>query len=242
MLFRSGHLIIFVLGLLLVLGVSQARAALLAFIFISVYLLFVARDKKINDKIFLAIFVILVIVVLYSFSGIVIEGEKGSLSVTYFEDAFKSIFFESDVDTLAGSRNDRLYWWSDIIDRVSTSSLTLLFGLGLNTILIDHFLGGLEVVLRYPHNSYVTILGFFGIIGLILYCIILFYPVYFIQKKSRESESHDLLKWYPVFFIGYSISAFFSTVFEAPFHSFVFWVVTGVVYRVANEPVENCYE
>ena len=172
----------------------------------------------------------------YSFLGISIEGQRGSVSLGFFQDAVTSIFLGSDNESLDGSRTDRLLWWFDIIARATSSTDSLFFGMGFNEVLIDQSTGA-DTILRYPHNSFVSIFGFSGLTGLLLYLSLTWLILYQVIRSAKLYHQSPLLNWYPIFFIGFNVAAFFSTVFEAPFHSFVFWVLSGVVYRLSRNNI-----
>jgi O-antigen ligase len=107
-----------------------------------------------------------------------------------------------------------------------------MFGLGFDEILNDRMDTPLTII-RYPHNSFLSVFGFTGIVGLVLYLSLVGVIFLKIYKSLRFGNEIPLLRWYPLFAIGYFVSAFFSTVFEAPFHSYVFWVLSGIFYRIA---------
>lgn len=88
-------------------------------------------------------------------------------------------------------------------------------------------------VLRYPHNSYVTVLGLAGLFGLALYLWLVTLVFAGVFRKARSRNSPPVVRWYPVFAIAWLVSVFFSTVFEAPFHGFVFWPTSGIAYYMA---------
>lgn len=233
------------LGLFLIIFVSQARASILAIGFIYLYIIFMSKSKKAFWSIIIAFCTAFLFLFIIEMMGINlhIEGQRGDASFDFFQNLLSSIFFESDINSLDGTRTHRLDMWKYVIEKVFSTLLSASFGLGYNVVLIDRATGidpetGLQTILRYPHNSFVSVLGFSGVIGLIFYCIFIGLILYRIIRVSRSKNisSLILLKWYPVFLIGYSVSAFFSTVLEAPFHNFVFWIISGVIYSIATQP------
>ncbi len=206
----------------------------MAIVIILIYLAIVhRRADELRD--FIKIFSFTVFVVLiFLISEISIEGQRGRVSGNLLQEVVVSIFVDTGVESLDGSRSDRLLWWSNVIERTASTAPSFFFGMGLHTVLLDRSTGE-NTIIRYPHNSFVSVFGLEGIIGFTLYVAIILLAIKKIFKASLEREAIPLLKWYPVFAIGYLVAAFFSTVFEAPFHSFVFWVITGVVYRIANQ-------
>ena len=228
------YLLLVMFGMFMILAVSQSRAAILATSTMLLYLLFVHRRVS-EYKVLIKLLTIVVIAgVIYTLSGITIEGSRGDVSIGFFKNAIESIFFSSNIDALEGSRADRLMWWEGIIERTASTDFSLFFGIGMDSILVNRATGP-GTILRYPHNSFVSVFAFLGIIGFCLYVMIAGLVLRKLAKLARTDNVLPLLKWYPFFAIGYFVSAFFSTVFEAPFHSFVFWTITGVAYRAAYQ-------
>ncbi|MCC6161685.1 MAG: O-antigen ligase family protein [Nitrosomonas sp.] len=221
-------------GLAMIVGSSQARASMLATMLIILYLIFVYRRVAVIKNLAKLLTLVFVAILIFSASGISIEGQRGAVSADFFINAIESIFFGSDIESLDGSRTDRLLWWLDVINRTISTIPSLFFGMGFDTILVDRATGE-DTIIRYPHNSFVAVFGFTGVVGLILYLVLVGHVLWRIFRSARNVASAPLLNWYPVFAIGYFVAAFFSTVFEAPFHSFVFWVISGVAYCVATK-------
>ena len=226
------RLVFFTFGMFFIVVIAQSRAAMLALFFMIFYAIFFIKTKTIKRDLAYIAFIALLIGGAFISFGINIEGQRGAVSADFFQNAIASIFFGSDIDSLEGSRADRLLWWYDILGRVFASFNTTAFGIGFNEILVDRATGE-NTILRYPHNSFVSVLGFLGVVGLILYCSIVIIAILKVMKSSKYQSGTKLMQWYPLFAIGYFVSAFFSTVFEAPFHSFVFWTLSGICYRVA---------
>lgn len=221
-------------GILFVIAISQSRASILAACSIFVYLFLVYRKKRVVKQVGKFFVVALFIVIFYGVFGFQIKGEKGLVSIESVQNIVVSIFVsKEDFEYLEGSRSDRLDWWSDVIRRTTDTTFSSLFGLGFDEILVNRPTGD-NTILRYPHNSFVTLFGLTGIVGLLLYCMIIYFVVMDIRSAKNRGADSVLISWYPVFLIGYLVSAFFSTVFEAPFHSFIFWIITGITYRDAH--------
>jgi len=226
------HILWVVAGLVLVVAISQARASMLALGIIILYLILVHRRAAELRALAKILGIITLAAFIFSVLDISIGGQRSDVSAEFFQKAILSIFIDSNDDSLQGTREHRLEMWTDVIERTVSTLYSLLFGMGLDTILVDSGTG-VDTILRYPHNSFISVFGFTGAIGIGLYVILVGHLLWVIIKSSHLTNSIPLLKWYPVFAIGYFVAAFFSTVFEAPFHSFVFWVITGVVYRAA---------
>ncbi len=227
------YLIWILVGLVSIIAFSQARASMVAVAVIIVYLVFLYRKGDVLRDLAKLLMVVAIAISVFSIFDISIQGQRDEISTDFFYKAIESIIFGSDVETLEGSREDRLGMWASVIERTVAAPDSFMFGLGLDTILINReTIPG--SVLRYPHNSFVSVFGLTGIVGFSAYVVLVGHILLRIIKSSRLTGSIPLLQWYPVFCIGYFVAAFFSTVFEAPFHSFVFWVITGIAYRMTN--------
>lgn len=221
----------FVVGLAFIVAISQARASMLAVVLMGAYVIGSGHVEA-RARLGYAMIAAVSLGVLYSFSGLTFEGQRGVVTLDFFERAVSSIFFGSDMDSLAGSRTDRLLWWKDVLSRTFENKDTAAFGIGLDTILVNRATSA-EGIIRYPHNSFVSVFGFLGSVGALLYIPLIGQVYLKVRKALRVGSSDVLLRWYPVFLIGFLVSAFFSTVLESPFHSFFFWVLSGIVYRIS---------
>jgi O-antigen ligase len=230
--------LVLTLGLLLIVFASQSRASIVAVMAIVAYLI-VQERKKSSLRVFgVLIFISALAMPIVFAMNFEIAGQRGAVNFEFVNTMFSSIFSSSGVDSLDGTRADRLLWWRDVINRTVAENSTLLFGLGVDTILVDRPTGP-GTILRYPHNSFVSVFGFSGAIGFMLYLMLLFIPFCVCTVRKAARTKHPVVAWYPVFFLGYIFAAFFSTVFEAPFHSAVFWIITGVSYSYSSYSQSN---
>jgi len=210
----------------------QSRAAMLGVLAVMIYVFLFDNYRYFLKRAKVALIILVLIGTAYFASGITLKGHRGEASSSSIKDSIYSIFTESSDASLQGPREDRLNWWTDVLKRTCSSATTFMFGLGFDEILNDR-MDTPSTIIRYPHNSFLSVFGFTGIVGLSLYlslAAIIFLKIY---KSSRSGNEIPVLRWYPIFAIGYFVSAFFSTVFEAPFHSYVFWVLSGIFYGIA---------
>jgi len=236
LLFQSGsraNTVFFVVGFACVIAISQARAAMLAAALMGILVL-LGRSSNVRKRLWYALLATTLVGITYSLSGFTVEGQKGSVSIDTIGGAAASIFVVSDNASLDGSRTDRLEMWRDVLGRTFVDIETAVFGMGLDEILVDRATGP-GFILRYPHNSFVSVIGLLGLIGFTLLLRILGLVFKAVRRAVTLGSESTLLRWYPVFALGFLVCAFFGTVLVAPFHSFVFWILTGVTYRFACE-------
>ena len=220
-------------GIFLVIGVSQARAAILALLGMIIFIFMFQKNIRIASATGKLFFVFIIIATVFVALDVNIEvpGQRGTISSRFMVEMVSSIFFDTNNESLEGSRSDRLEWWQDVVERTSSSPITMFFGLGVNEILVDREVS-VGVPIRYPHNSFVSVFGFSGLVGVTLFVATII-AVFRTVIRARKLEISTLILWYPVFAIGFLMSATFSTVFEAPFHSATFWTISGTVYAIA---------
>lgn len=221
-----------IIGMFLILILTEARASFLEF-FISMLLMltmFRSVFEKIAWRILVAGWVAVIIVLAFDVSY---EGSRGKTSVVV-----ASIFSEStDDESLRGTRQHRLQMWENVLGRATSTLETSIFGLGFSELLIDRATG-IDTILRYPHNSYVSVIGFTGLMGLVWFLLLQVILIKYAWNYGKTGLQSALVKWYPFLPIGMSIGAFFGTAFEAPFHSFIYYLLsglmTGIVYAEKN--------
>ncbi|MDS4027978.1 MAG: O-antigen ligase family protein [Candidatus Contendobacter sp.] len=220
-----------IIGIFMTLIITQARASFLEFaaLILLMHLMFRKIFIRVVWRILaagcLAITIVLAI-------GSSFEGARGKINIDFFSTAIISIFSENvGDDSLQGSRGHRLDMWKNVLDRSMLTLETSIFGLGFSELLIDRPTGE-GTVLRYPHNTYVSIIGFTGFFGLCLFLFLqIILTLYIVYQKKTDLQS-ALVIWYPFLPLGMSIGASFGTVFEAPFHSFIYYLLSGIAVGI----------
>lgn len=216
------------IGVFLILILTEARASFLEFFILLLLMLLMFRRvfEKIAWRLLVAGCLAVTIVLA---TGTSFEGSRGKTSTVII-----SIFSENiDNETLTGTRQHRLEMWEDVLGRATSSLETSIFGLGFSELLVDRATG-IDTVLRYPHNSYVSVIGFTGFLGLGWFLLLQITLIKYAWNQRKNDLQSTLVKWYPFLSIGFSVGTFFGTAFEAPFHSFIYYllsgIMTGIVY------------
>ncbi len=226
------HFIWIAMGLFVLAFLLESRAGMLEMMVILPYAIFVDRQIQITRRFKQMFIALILLVAAFTALNISYQGKHGTVSMQTVEDDAYSIFFQDDTSNLEGTKDDRLMWWANVLKRTCINVPTLFLGLG-ESVILNTAINGKGEVDRYPHNSFLSAFGFTGLIGLILFLGLFYLIGWRIFKASRRARGNLLLRWYPVFAIGYVVGACFSTVFEAPFHSFIFWTISGIIYHLA---------
>ena len=147
--------------------------------------------------------------------------------------------FGIDSSILSGQAEglfQRIHWWQNIFIKLTSSLTNLLFGLGYGEPLIDFIIKG-DVIVREPHNSFISILARGGIISFLLWIIfhiflikswIITYRTYKDIDKNTQVNLLVVLSYFIFMWIG----ALGSDVFEKPFYAAPYYFFWGYVLRL----------
>ncbi len=228
----SAFLIVFSIGFF------QSRILYIHIIAIFLMLLFIKPSYSIR-WIYIG-FSVAILLLGISVSGIEIEGRLGQkLSLDFIQNHFMAIFGqESDgLDGAARGVDQRFGWWTDIFHRWSSDIMTMLFGLGygfpLITFGVDH-----GVLVREPHNSYLSVVARGGIIGFLLwswlhwYLLKSWYLTYQACKKYDWKEGMGFLLIVLGYFILIWLRSLVQDGFEKPFIAVSYYFLWGLVLRM----------
>jgi O-antigen ligase len=179
---------------------------------------------------------------LISLSGLRVEGRLGEdLGLNFLVNHFLAIFGicppgHDMVCAAAAGVPQRLDWWESIFDRMLADPFKLLLGLGYGIVLTD-FRSDIDVAVREPHNSYITVLARTGVIGLICWVsmmVVLIRRWYqtFLECSRREWRvGQNRLMILMVFFICMWVLAIGEDGFEKPYNIVPFYFFWGIVLR-----------
>lgn len=221
------------LGLGLIVFVSQSRGALLATTAAILYASTLTGGGWVRSRAMRSAAIAASLALLSMLAGIRVQGQRGVAGLEQLTTGAVSILDDQGLEGLSGSRTDRILWWEQTLGETFGSIETSLTGLGMERVLLDRKTES-GVPLRYPHNSFVTVLGHTGILGVSVYIALIASAMVTIARRSKAAPSCVLVQWYPLFAIGWLVSAFFSPVAEASFHSMPYWALTGAAYRLSS--------
>jgi len=146
------------------------------------------------------------------------------------------------VFTFDGSTTIRVFIWSYLFFEVFLNNL---FGIGLGTVFISKEVTWhkLQMFIHDPyfeytlgaHNSFLTILVRFGIIGLLPFIVLYLKLIddFIHDKKSRRCDK--VIFFYYAFFISTGC-AMLNVVMESPMHASLYWGTLGMLYQAKQDP------
>lgn len=217
-------------------GIYQARTIYLQVIAIILMLLW--YRKKAFKKMGLALVIGVLAFVILAESGVEIKGRiQGTVSLDFISRHFVAIAGgeTEDIETAGAARGvpQRIEWWQGIFNRLLKSKQDLIFGLGYGLPLID-FQGRNKEVVREPHNSYISILGRIGLLGLLLFIsahILLvrsWWGTFKLCRRKGYLIGQDRLFLLMVFFVLIWIYSIGEDAFEKPFFTIPYYFFWGV--------------
>jgi hypothetical protein len=215
----------------------QARTIYLQVI--AVYILFFAFRRDAFHRSLLAVVVIILFLLVVPNIGWKIEGRLGQpVSVEFVFNHILAIFGieRAGVEGAAAGVPLRIGWWTDLYNSWTGSLGNMFFGVGYGMPLTS-FTGGTGVVVREPHNSYISVIARLGLVGAInfFWMHILLVRVWWRgYKKSRNlewQEGQNRFLLLLVFFVLIWIGALGEDAFEKPFNSIPYYFLWGVVIR-----------
>jgi hypothetical protein len=184
---------------------------------------------------------LLALVVMVS-SGVEITGRLGAkLSVGFFWDHIAAIWGDkggsAEVAGAAAGVGQRLKWWTDIWNDVTSSIQTLFFGLGYGFPLTSFKYFDGQIV-REPHNSVVSVFARLGLTGLTAFLwmqtalFVVWYRTYRQMRATGETEWANTLLILGTFFVMVWIGSLGEDAFEKPFNTMPYYLFWGVVLQV----------
>lgn len=206
---------------------------------IGVLIIFFTFRREVLRKSLAALLALLLVVLIISIADWRIEGRLGEpASFRFIINHFLSSFgiIREGVEGPAAGVPLRLDWWYDLYHRWTSGPGTMLFGLGYGMPLISF--KRYEIIVREPHNSYISILARLGLIGAISFCWMHLQLLRAWWRGYRQCENLDWpegqnrLLLLLVSFVLIWIVALGEDAFEKPFYAIPYYFFWGVTIRV----------
>jgi hypothetical protein len=203
LIYKNKNLFINKLFPILLLGLSiatfQSRTSYLTIFFILIYFIYLNKIslKDIIKLSFLLVFVYLIYNLIGINPGVNLVGRLTTeFSIKYFFNHISTlfVFFEDyQFGLLSGPESSALArygWWTEVIEKNSKNLLYMLFGQGFGIPLID-FQSSSTGFAREPHNMLITVYGRQGLIGLILFSLLIIKSITRIHKFVNSNHIKD---------------------------------------------------
>lgn len=180
--------------------------------------------------------------------GLHFKGRLREVSLDFLINHFLAIggVENEGVEGAARGVPQRLGWWSDLYERWTADARTFVFGLGYGFPLIN-FRQHEGIVVREPHNSYVSIMARLGLLGSLAFIwmhtllLRVWYHTYRACSHMGWHEGENRLLMLMMFFILIWISAIGEDAFEKPFCAIPYYFFWGIVLRMnwhlSNNPL-----
>ncbi len=149
------------------------------------------------------------------------------------------------VEGAAAGLSLRTFWWLQIWRDVTSDTQKLLFGLGYGEPLVN-FIGD-GIVVREPHNSYISIFARIGVVGLAAYLMVAFLLLrawrraYVQCGRMGWKLGQDRLLLLLIFFLFTWIVATNQDTMERPYHTIPFYFMWGVTLAFGHNLKRGIY-
>jgi len=171
------------------------------------------------------------------FSGLEIKGRIGNIGLEMVTDQLQSVTGKGGLESARSGVDQRHRWVSYSLSRWASTPGTTAVGVGFGEALTDFSAAGADgrpVLVREPHNSYVSVLARTGLLGFVPWLIFHFILMLKIwqkirseQKEMNQSEANYWL-WMFTLFMSMQITAVVEPVFESPHFAVPYFFMAGL--------------
>jgi hypothetical protein len=173
-----------------------------------------------------------------SISGISLKGREGQkVSLDFIEQHLQSITGTGPEDVKSASEGVplRIGWWRHIFTQLESSPSKMLFGLGYGMPLTSF--EGRTAITREPHNSYMSVIGRLGVMGLAMWALmqLSFYVSWWrsfkLCRTMRWTIDQVNLLLLLIFCAMTLVVAMGEAAMEVPFYAIPYYFFFGVALR-----------
>lgn len=215
---------------------TQSRTTYITAI-LSVFLLGLNRHGKAARRLFAMGAVAILVLALIDFSGVQIRGRVGNIGLEMLTSQLESSTGQAGLESARAGVDQRKRWISNALDQWSESLQTFTTGIGFGEPLTDLTVSrtkGTTVVVREPHNSFVSVLTRTGLMGFLPWMI--FHIVFILRislefrdkTRSDDREEASFWLWLLLLFLSILLSAFVQPVFETPQFAIPYYFMAGI--------------
>lgn len=204
---------------------------------------------EVNRKLLYIITAALILLCIISELDLNIEGRLGQrVSATFIKNHFLALFGVESEGLVPAAKGvaQRIEWWSDLLKLWFEKVSSILFGLGYGLPLIDFKIEN-NVIVREPHNSYISILTRLGIFGAFVWVWIHILLINIWRKslhlcrKNNWRLGENRLLFLMVYFILVWVLAIGEDAFEKPFNAIPYYFFWGLVLRLYSYLKNNVF-
>lgn len=227
------------LGTIFTVALAQSRNYYGIFLMLPVVLGYFGYRKAFASTI-ASILVVLSMLLLFEVFGVRIQGRISDLTLSAVVD--RALTLSGKAGDRGGSHgvNQRMDWWASSIDKWSATPLTMVFGVGYGQALTNFespgTVPGSGVMVREPHNSYVSSLSRGGLAYFGLWAYILFAPMCMAFKGARlkalareEGGGYrGMAAWSFIVMTMMVMTALSEPIFETPSIAAMYYFLAGI--------------
>jgi hypothetical protein len=227
------------LGTIFTVALAQSRNYYGIFLMLPVVLGYFGYRKAFASTV-ASVLVVLSMLLLFEVFGVRIQGRISDLTLSAVVDRAMTLSGKGGDKVGAHGVNQRMDWWTSSIDKWRATPLTMAFGVGYGQALTNFeapgTVPGSGVMVREPHNSYVSSLSRGGLAYFGLWLYILFAPMHMAFKGARlkgltaeEGGGYrGMAAWSFLVMTMMVMTAMSEPIFETPSIAALFYFLAGI--------------
>jgi O-antigen ligase len=212
---------------LLGLAITQARASYVTLFAFIILFIVIGERKKSGALLGMVVSALLLLVVATS-AGVQISGRIGPVNLSFLADHLRSI--TGAKVTAASTVESRIDWTGEAMAHFYSSPIV---GVGFGMALIDYIDEETGAVVRFPHNSNISVLARLGVVGFALWLLFHFsivkrFVYAFTRRKDIDPQLYEFILWIFLIYLTVMIGALVEAPFEFPSSAVPFYFFTGL--------------
>lgn len=212
---------------LLGLAITQARASYVA-LFAFIILFAVIGERKKSRILLGMVASALLLLVVATSAGLQISGRIGPVNVSFLADHLRSI--TGAKVTAASTVQSRVDWTGEAMAHFYSSPIV---GVGFGMPLIDYVDEETGAVVRFPHNSNISVLARLGAVGFVLWLLFHFsivrrFVYAYTRRKDIDPQLYEFILWIFLMYLTVMIAALVEAPFEFPSSAVPLYFFTGL--------------
>lgn len=214
----------------------QSRATYIAMT-VSLIILSITGHGRAVWRLLLTIITGIMVLALIEFTGVEVKGRVGAVSLEMLVSQLESVTGSGAHEAGIGGVNQRKGWWRYSLSRWSSSAETIIAGIGFGEPLTDfatgRITGGGKLLVREPHNSYISVLTRTGLVGFLPWLafhgtlLMLVWRKFHAMRRSKQPGA-DYWLWMFTLSLSLLIEALVEPVFESPHFAIPYFFLAGI--------------